>query len=100
MARTFHRQGLVRLEEAPANLIGIKVSFWRRYITGLLKAQWGLKTRETGYLRRRVRGPGVGSGSGVGVGTERIGDIEPKIRSSGGVQSRRNKQSRGPRLWS
>ena len=37
---------------------------------------------------------------GAGFGEERIEDTRPKIRSAGGVQSRRNRQSKGPRFWS
>ena len=45
MARTSSRQGLARPVEIPANQIPIKKGFWRRQLTGLLEAKWGLKER-------------------------------------------------------
>lgn len=61
MARTSPRQGLARSVDVPANLITIKVGFWRKQFAGLLEAKWGLKERVAGYLRGRTWGPGTGS---------------------------------------
>lgn len=49
MARTSSRQELVRHGEVPANLVSVKVGFWRRQFAELLEV------KAIGFLRRGLR---------------------------------------------
>ena len=74
-------------------------------ISGRFFTVWANRHAQGIWERGLERAMGLGAGyvwvtEGIGFGEDRIEDTRPKIRSSGGVQSWRNRQSKGPRFWS